>query len=85
MPTYYTDEHGTRYEVRRDENFEAYLVPADGPQPSQAEPAFEKPARTWAEAYRVSNCGNCNRADCPRCAQKFLDFLHGQGKRPAGP
>lgn len=86
MTTYYTDEHGIRYEVRRGEDGEAYLEPAESEMPQSAPaPLFEKPAQTWAEVYRVSSCNNCNRADCPSCAQKFLDFLQSSGKRPSTP
>lgn len=82
MPTYFTDEHGVRYEVRRDEEGREYLEPLEdaGSAPA-APPRREKPANSWADVYRVSDCGGCRRADCPRCQARFLSYLRENGTK----
>lgn len=62
---------------------------ADAPTPGEPETSEEEPVESsiisWAEVYRVSTCGGCNKTDCPHCVNKFLKHLNHQGTTPKGP
>jgi len=47
-------------------------------------PAAKSSIMSWAEVYRVSTCGGCNKTDCPSCTKKFLSYLNHQGQQPRG-
>lgn len=45
-----------------------------------AEPEAEE--LSWAEVYRVNDCGGCGKPGCGRCVNRFLAYLRANGTPP---
>lgn len=49
--------------------------------PEQGDP---EPELSWADVYRVQDCGQCRKPDCPQCVRSFLKLLHEHGTSRTG-